>query len=61
MIDRGNDGTRFKRLAVVDPGRCANCGLCVGACAFKAIEIPRRETAGVMAEIEATLAAATHS
>ncbi len=55
MVDRGNDGTRFKRLAVVDPGRCANCGLCVGACAFKAIEIPRRESANVLAEIEAAL------
>ncbi|WP_373531493.1 cytochrome b N-terminal domain-containing protein [Vampirovibrio sp.] len=55
MVDRGNDGTRFKRLAVVDPGRCANCGLCVGACAFKAIEIPRRETNNVLAEIEAAL------
>ncbi len=59
MVDRGNDGTRFKRLAVVDAGRCANCGLCVGACAFKAIEIPRRDTNTVLAEIEATLAAAT--
>lgn len=59
MVDRGNDGTRFKRLAVVDAGRCANCGLCVGACAFKAIEIPRRETSTVLAEIEATLASAT--
>ncbi len=57
MVDRGNDGTRYKRLAVVDAGRCANCGLCVGACAFKAIEIPRRETSNVLAEIEATLAA----
>lgn len=56
MVDRGNDGTRFKRLAIVDPGRCANCGLCVGACAFKAIEIPRRETGSVLAEIEAALA-----
>jgi quinol-cytochrome oxidoreductase complex cytochrome b subunit len=55
MVDRGNDGTRFKRLAVVDAGRCANCGLCVGACAFKAIEIPRRETPSVLAEIEASL------
>jgi quinol-cytochrome oxidoreductase complex cytochrome b subunit len=55
MVDRGNDGTRFKRLAVVDPGRCANCGLCVGACAFKAIEIPRRDTNKVLAEIEAAL------
>lgn len=59
MVDRGNDGTRYKRLAVVDAGRCANCGLCVGACAFKAIEIPRRETNTVLAEIEATLASAT--
>ncbi len=56
MVDRGNDGTRFKRLAIVDAGRCANCGLCVGACAFKAIEIPRRETGTVLAEIEAALA-----
>jgi formate hydrogenlyase subunit 6/NADH:ubiquinone oxidoreductase subunit I len=55
MIDRGNDGTRYKRLAVVDAGRCANCGLCVGACAFKAIEIPRRGTATVLEEIEAAL------
>jgi len=59
MVDRGNDGTRFKRLAVVDAGRCANCGLCVGACAFKAIEIPRRETGTVLAEIEAALAASS--
>jgi quinol-cytochrome oxidoreductase complex cytochrome b subunit len=59
MVDRGNDGTRFKRLAVVDAGRCANCGLCVGACAFKAIEIPRRETGTVLAEIEAALATST--
>ncbi|MEB3286414.1 MAG: cytochrome b N-terminal domain-containing protein [Vampirovibrionales bacterium] len=56
MVDRGNDGSRFKRLAVVDAGRCANCGLCVGACAFKAIEIPRRGTAGVLEEIELALA-----
>lgn len=55
MVDRNNDGSRFKRLAVVDPGRCANCGLCVGACAFKAIEIPRRDTAGVLQEIELAL------
>jgi len=59
MVDRGNDGTRFKRLAVVDAGRCANCGLCVGACAFKAIEIPRRETSSVLAEIEASLLSST--
>ena len=57
MVDRANDGTRFKRLAVVDAGRCANCGLCVGACAFKAIEIPRRESGTVLEEIEAALAA----
>lgn len=57
MVDRANDGSRFKRLAVVDAGRCANCGLCVGACAFKAIEIPRRETAGVLEEIELALSA----
>lgn len=55
MVDRGDDGTRFKRLAVVDPGRCANCGLCVGACAFKAIEIPRRGTSTVLDEIESAL------
>jgi quinol-cytochrome oxidoreductase complex cytochrome b subunit len=55
MVDRGNDGTRYKRLAVVDAGRCANCGLCVGACAFKAIEIPRRGSATVLEEIEAAL------
>jgi ferredoxin len=55
MVDRQNDGSRFKRLATVDPGRCANCGLCVGACAFKAIEIPRRESGTVLAEIEASL------
>lgn len=59
MVDRGSDGTRFKRLAVVDAGRCANCGLCVGACAFKAIEIPRRESNTVLAEIEAALMAST--
>lgn len=59
MVDRGNDGTRFKRLAIVDAGRCANCGLCVGACAFKAIEIPRRETGTVLSEIEAALATST--
>lgn len=59
MVDRSNDGTRFKRLAVVDAGRCANCGLCVGACAFKAIEIPRRETNSVLAEIEASLMSST--
>jgi quinol-cytochrome oxidoreductase complex cytochrome b subunit len=56
MVDRNNDGTRFKRLAVVDAGRCSNCGLCVGACAFKAIEIPRRETASVLDEIQLALA-----
>jgi ferredoxin len=55
MVDRGNDGTRFKRLAIVDPARCANCGLCVGACAFKAIEIPRRDTRDVLAEIQEAL------
>jgi ferredoxin len=44
-------------LAIVDPGRCANCGLCVGACAFKAIEIPRRESADVLKEIELALQA----
>lgn len=59
MVDRGNDGSRFKRLAVVDAGRCANCGLCVGACAFKAIEIPRRDTRTVLAEIEASLSTST--
>lgn len=55
MVDR-NDGSRFKRLAVVDAARCANCGLCVGACAFKAIDIPRCESKDVLAEIEAALA-----
>jgi quinol-cytochrome oxidoreductase complex cytochrome b subunit len=54
MVDR-KDGSRFKRLAVVDAGRCANCGLCVGACAFKAIEIPRRDSTNVLADIEAAL------
>ncbi len=50
-----NDGTRFKRMATVDPGRCANCGLCVGACAFKAIDIPRCESVDVLKEIELSL------
>jgi ferredoxin len=57
MVDR-NDSSRFKRLAIVDPGRCANCGLCVGACAFKAIEIPRRVTEDVLQEIELSLSPA---
>ncbi len=52
-----NDGTRFKRMAMVDPGRCANCGLCVGACAFKAIDIPRCESPDVLQEIERSLSA----
>ena len=56
MVDREkNDGTRFKRMAVVDAGRCANCGLCVGACAFKAIDIPRCESPDVLKEIELAL------
>lgn len=55
MVER-NDGSRFKKLSIVDPGRCANCGLCVGACAFKAIDIPRCESTDVLAEIEASLA-----
>lgn len=54
MVER-NDGSRFKKLSVVDPGRCSNCGLCVGACAFKAIEVPRRESPNVLEEIELAL------
>ena len=54
MVER-NDGSRFKKLSIVDPGRCSNCGLCVGACAFKAIEVPRRESMTVLEEIEASL------
>ncbi len=55
MVER-NDGSRFKKLSIVDPARCANCGLCVGACAFKAIDIPRCDSKDVLAEIELALA-----
>ena len=55
MVDRDDD-SRFKRLAIVTPERCANCGLCVGACAFKAIEIPRLNTELVLKDIQVALA-----
>jgi quinol-cytochrome oxidoreductase complex cytochrome b subunit len=33
-------GSRFKLLATVKPYRCSGCGVCVGACAFDAIDLP---------------------
>ncbi len=31
MVPR-QDGTRYKRVAVVNPAKCVGCGICVGAC-----------------------------
>ena len=36
-------------LAVVDPGRCVACGICLGSCAFDAIELPGWEPVDVPA------------
>ena len=34
------DGRNWPLEAVVDPARCASCGICVGACDYKAIDLP---------------------
>ncbi|MEM9560995.1 MAG: 4Fe-4S dicluster domain-containing protein [Actinomycetota bacterium] len=38
--DRTGDGVVARLLAAVDPERCVGCGVCLGSCAFAAIELP---------------------
>jgi len=46
-------GSRFKLLATVKPYRCSGCGVCVGACAFDAIDLPNLLDSDVTAQIKA--------
>jgi heterodisulfide reductase subunit A-like polyferredoxin len=46
-------GSRFKLLATVNPDRCSSCGVCVGACAFDAIDLPELLDTDVTAQIRA--------
>jgi Fe-S-cluster-containing hydrogenase component 2 len=49
------DGSKYKEIAIVIDARCAECGLCVGACNFDAIELPAVHSHKVMDEIRVTL------
>lgn len=42
---------KYKQLAIVIDARCAECGLCVGACAFKAIDLPYKHSKEIIAKI----------
>jgi len=50
MVPR-TDHPKFKQLAIVIDARCAECGLCVGACAFKAIDLPHEDSKEILAKI----------
>jgi heterodisulfide reductase subunit A-like polyferredoxin len=50
-------GSRFKLLATVFPQRCSSCGVCVGACAFDAIDLPNLTDTEVNAQIKQLLQA----
>ena len=50
MVPR-TDHPKFKQLAIVIDARCSECGLCVGACAFKAIDMPNKHSKEIIAKI----------
>ncbi len=50
-------GSRFKLLATVKTARCSSCGICVGACAFDAIDLPQLLDTDVTARIKAMVEA----
>ncbi|MDP2689943.1 MAG: hydrogenase iron-sulfur subunit, partial [Deltaproteobacteria bacterium] len=45
------DGLPYPLEAVVSPARCASCGICVGSCDYKALNLPYITEEGVKAEI----------
>ena len=40
MIVKPGQDNPNKLLAIVNRNRCAECGICVGACAFDALDLP---------------------
>jgi ferredoxin len=49
--------SKYKLLATVFPYRCTTCGVCVGACAFDAIDLPELTDTQVNAQIKQLLEA----
>ena len=54
MVDRA-PGSKFKQIAVVQAARCSECGICVGACPFQAIELPELHSKTIEADLLALL------
>ena len=54
MVERA-PGSKFKFIAVVFAPRCSECGICVGACPFQAIELPNTLAKTIEADVLALL------
>lgn len=54
MIEKPPEATGKKPrlLAIVNPARCTECGICVGSCAFDAIEIPKINSGDIRTRIK---------
>jgi ferredoxin len=50
MVERA-PGSKFKQIAVVQAARCSECGICVGACPFQAIELPELHSKTLEADL----------
>jgi ferredoxin len=54
MVER-HDDSEYNMLAVVSPNLCTGCGICVGACPDKAIELDRLHSAVIRQDLQRNL------
>jgi ferredoxin len=55
MVDNTNPNPRYNQLAVVNDDKCAECGICVGACPFHAINLPLADEYKIQEKVVALL------